>query len=186
MRIAPETAVRRGSAVWPRRPGSEYLSEAIRLFFIARDSNGFWIAREANGALGGRFLLRHSAYRFAQTTSRPNGSATMLLNSRHDLDVPDQGSLRGLARLRGSNVLHSPDREARNATRSPGSRAREGRTSVATSEALFDSGSVFPARACRVRNAGTAHRDLVDCLSLIKYQEPITGDFHENARTSLV
>ena len=91
-RIAPETAVRRGSAVWPRRPGSEYLSEAIRLFFIARDSNGFWIAREANGALGGRFLLRHSAYRFAQTTSRPNGSATMLLKSRHDLDVPDQGS----------------------------------------------------------------------------------------------
>jgi len=120
----------------------------------------------------------------------PNCCGVAAWNARFAPDSRPQGKLlfriRGLARLRGSNVLHSPDREARNATRSPGSRARAGRTSEATSAALFNSGAVFPVRACRVRNAGTAHRDLVDCLSLIKYQEPITGDFHENARTSLV
>jgi hypothetical protein len=81
----------RRTETWPRRPGPRYLSAAIRLFYIARDANGFWVAREANGEMGGQFLCRRSAYRFARDASRPNGSATMALKGRHDLDVPNQG-----------------------------------------------------------------------------------------------
>ncbi len=92
-RIRAKSTETNRSNTWPARPGPQYLSLAIRLFYIARDTNGFWVAREANGDVGGQFLFRRSAYRFARTMSPPYGGATMLLIGRYDLDLPNRGSL---------------------------------------------------------------------------------------------
>ena len=40
----------------PLDPG--IVNEAIPAFFIGRNKEGFWVAREAGGQLGGLFLLR--------------------------------------------------------------------------------------------------------------------------------
>lgn len=42
----------------PQRPGPALLSEAIPLFFIGRNKDGLWVAREADGRIGGIFLLK--------------------------------------------------------------------------------------------------------------------------------
>ena len=51
----------------PLDPG--VLSEAIPAFFIGRNSDGFWVARDAKGRIGGLFLLESSALSFAQQRS---------------------------------------------------------------------------------------------------------------------
>ena len=43
---------------FPCRPDAGVLNESIRLFFIGRNRNGFWITREAEGRAGGIFLDR--------------------------------------------------------------------------------------------------------------------------------
>jgi hypothetical protein len=77
---------------FPRRPGPAVLSEAIPLFFIGRNGRGLWIAREAEGRIGGMFLLRHSAMRFAERNSAPIGCATMLLADHIELDIENRGN----------------------------------------------------------------------------------------------
>lgn len=77
---------------FPPRPQSRTLSEAIPLYFVARNNSGFWIAREATGRIGGIFLFQGSALRFAKTTSAPGGCATMFLPQRLELDVANRGS----------------------------------------------------------------------------------------------
>ncbi len=84
---APGTA-----AKFPRRPDARVLSETIPLFFIGRNKNGLWVAREAEGRTGGVFLLKRSALRFAAKTSAPAGCATMFLAERFELDVENQGN----------------------------------------------------------------------------------------------
>jgi len=69
----------RAPAILPNRPDARVLNRAIPLFFIGRNKNGFWLAREAKGRIGGMFLLRRSALRFAQDASTPHGCATMFL-----------------------------------------------------------------------------------------------------------
>ena len=76
---------------FPHRPNPQMLSETIPLYFIARNKNGFWIAREAEGRTGGIFVFQRSALRFAKKTSAPNGCATMFLPQRLELDVPNRG-----------------------------------------------------------------------------------------------
>jgi hypothetical protein len=76
----------------PRRPDARVLSEAIPLFFIGRNKNGLWVAREAEGRTGGAFLSKRSAVRFAAKTSAPAGCATMFLAERFELDVENQGN----------------------------------------------------------------------------------------------
>jgi hypothetical protein len=64
------------------------LSEAIPAFFIGRNKAGFWVAREANGRIGGIFLLRGSALSFAQVQG---GRATIFPFERFELDLPNHG-----------------------------------------------------------------------------------------------
>ena len=76
----------------PPRPDATVLSASIPLFFIGRNRNGFWVAREAEGSRGGLFLLKRSALRFARRTSERPGVATMLVAQPLELDVQNQGS----------------------------------------------------------------------------------------------
>jgi len=77
---------------FPRRPDAGVLSKSIPLFFIGRNRNGLWIAREAEGRTGGVFLLKRSALRFAQENSAPVGCATMFIADPIDLDTEDHGN----------------------------------------------------------------------------------------------
>src|SRR5271167_4409831 len=87
--VAPRTAGK-----FPRRPDARVLSETIPLFFIGRNKNGLWVAREAEGQTGGVFLLKRSALRFVKKNSVPVGCATMFLAQGFDLDVENQGNPR--------------------------------------------------------------------------------------------
>jgi len=80
------------------------LSEAIPAFFIGRNQDGFWIARDAKGRIGGLFLCKASAVSFARAQSRPAGCATIFPTDRFELDLKNSGNplipyLRPLMRL---------------------------------------------------------------------------------------
>jgi hypothetical protein len=79
-------------ANFPRRPNAGVVSKSIPLFFIGRDRNGLWVAREAEGRIGGAFLLKQSALRFAQKHSAPVGCATMFLTESIELDTENLGN----------------------------------------------------------------------------------------------
>ncbi len=76
---------------FPRRPTCDVLSSSIPLFFIARNRAGLWIAREAEGRIGGIFLFRKSALSFAKTSCGTAGCATMFLADCLELDVENRG-----------------------------------------------------------------------------------------------
>ncbi len=91
-RRAGYVAVARVNA-FPRRPDASVISAAIPLYYIARNNNGFWLARDAEGRDGGLFLSkRRAAARFAKESCEPAGCATMVLGETLELDVPNQGS----------------------------------------------------------------------------------------------
>ena len=85
--ITPAAAIK-----FPNRPDPEVLSEAIPLFFIGRNENRPWVAREAEGRTGGIFLFERSALRFARRNSAPDGCATMFVREPLELDVKNQGN----------------------------------------------------------------------------------------------
>jgi hypothetical protein len=85
--VPPTTATR-----MPRRPDSRILSEAIPLFFIGRNKDGFWVAREADGRIGGIFLYKHSALRFANRNTQPWACATMFVSEAFELDIENKGN----------------------------------------------------------------------------------------------
>jgi hypothetical protein len=76
---------------FPRRPHLSILSETIPLFYIGQNRHGFWVAREAEGRCGGKFLFRRSAVRFARQ-SAPAGCAMMFLKEELELDIGNEGS----------------------------------------------------------------------------------------------
>jgi hypothetical protein len=76
----------------PQRPDPSILSEAIPLFFIGRNRDGFWIARDADGRVGGIFLRKQSALQFAKRNTQPAGCATMFLSERFELDIENKGN----------------------------------------------------------------------------------------------
>jgi len=76
----------------PNRPDARVLNRSIPLFFIGRDKHGFWLVRAAQGRIGGMFLLRRSACRFAQEASAPHGCATMFLPRTFELDTWNCGN----------------------------------------------------------------------------------------------
>ena len=84
-------ATPRAPTILPKRP--DVLNRVIPLFFIGRNKNGFWLAREAGGRIGGMFLLRRSAVRFAQEASAPQGYATMFLVKTFELDTWNCGNM---------------------------------------------------------------------------------------------
>ena len=87
------TAKRDGGATRQlRRPDRNVLSEAIAVFFIGRDSDGFWVARDADRPIGGLFLLRSSALAFARNICEPHGCAFVFETDRFELDVENRGN----------------------------------------------------------------------------------------------
>jgi hypothetical protein len=74
----------------PLDPG--IVNEAIPAFFIGRNREGFWLARDVKGKLGGIFLFESSALSFARRHSRPLGCATIFPSERFELDLENQGN----------------------------------------------------------------------------------------------
>jgi hypothetical protein len=74
----------------PLEPG--ILCEEIPAFFIGRNKEGFWIARDAQGRTGGIFLLQKSAVSFARKHSPSTGCATIFPSDRFELDLKNQGN----------------------------------------------------------------------------------------------
>ena len=56
---------------------SDIVNAAIPAFFIGRNKEGFWLARDVKGQIGGIFLFESSALSFARRNSRPSGCATI-------------------------------------------------------------------------------------------------------------
>jgi hypothetical protein len=71
---------------------SGIVSEAIPGFFIGCNSEGFWVARDAKGRIGGLFLFKSSALSFARNNSRPTGCATIFPSHRFELDLENHGN----------------------------------------------------------------------------------------------
>jgi hypothetical protein len=74
----------------PLDPG--IVNDAIPAFFIGRNKEGFWVARDVNGQIGGIFLLENSALSFARRNSRPAGCATIFPSRRFELDLENNGN----------------------------------------------------------------------------------------------
>jgi hypothetical protein len=71
---------------------SGIVRDAIPAFFIGRNGQGFWVAREATGRIGGIFLLENSALSFARMHSQPTGCATIFPSDRFELDLENSGN----------------------------------------------------------------------------------------------
>ena len=78
------------AAFRPLDPG--IVSDDIPAFFIGRNKEGFWVARDAKGRIGGIFLLENSAVSFAKRKSEPNGCATIFPSERIELDLENKGN----------------------------------------------------------------------------------------------
>jgi hypothetical protein len=76
----------------PRRPDPSLLSEAIPLFYIFRNGDGFWVARDCDERVGGIFLRKRSALQFANRSAQPTGCATILLSDRFELGIENSGN----------------------------------------------------------------------------------------------
>ena len=68
------------------------VSEAIPAFFIGRNKEGFWVARDANGQIGGIFLLENSALSFARENSHAAVCATIFPSETIELDLENRGN----------------------------------------------------------------------------------------------
>ena len=75
-----------------QRPDPSILSNAIPLFFIGQNREGFWVARDADGRVGGIFLRKQSALKFADRNAPPVGCAKMFLSERFELDIENKGN----------------------------------------------------------------------------------------------
>jgi hypothetical protein len=74
----------------PLDPG--IVNETIPAFFIGRNQEGFWVARDVNGRIGGIFLLEDSAVSFARRQSGPTACATIFPSERFELDLENSGN----------------------------------------------------------------------------------------------
>jgi hypothetical protein len=115
LEVRPSAREREGSGILPvekpptvtaqfRPLDRGIVNEAIPAFFIGRNKEGFWIARDVKGRIGGIFLLESSALSFARRNSRPGGCATIFPSERFELDLENNGNplvayLRPLMRL---------------------------------------------------------------------------------------
>jgi hypothetical protein len=70
----------------------DIINEAVPAFFIGRNKEGFWVARDVKGQVGGIFLFEHSALAFARRNSRPAGCATIYPSERFELDLENRGN----------------------------------------------------------------------------------------------
>ncbi|HEV2159048.1 hypothetical protein [Bradyrhizobium sp.] len=86
-----QTGTRQASALKPLDP--DVVSAAIPAFFIGRNSAGLWVAREANGRVGGLFLFKSSAVDFANRQSAPARCALVFPTETFELDVENRGNV---------------------------------------------------------------------------------------------
>jgi hypothetical protein len=70
----------------------DVVSAAIPAFFIGRNGAGLWVAREANGRVGGLFLFKISAVDFANRQSAPARCALVFPTETFELDVENRGN----------------------------------------------------------------------------------------------
>ncbi len=92
VRKQPETADAPTTAA-PFRPlDPDVVNETIPAFFIGRNKQGFWVARDVNGRIGGIFLFESSAVSFARTNSGAAGCATVYLSEPFELDLENRGN----------------------------------------------------------------------------------------------
>jgi hypothetical protein len=68
------------------------VSESISAFFIGRNADGLWVAREAKGRVGGLFILKHSAISFAHEHGGAAGCATIFPSELIELDLENEGN----------------------------------------------------------------------------------------------
>lgn len=68
------------------------VSASIPTFFVGRNRDGFWLARDARGENGGIFLFRNSALAFARRACRQASCAMIFPSERFELDVENQGN----------------------------------------------------------------------------------------------
>ncbi len=68
-RRRPEAQQAEAAMLKPLDP--DVVSASIPAFFIGRNKAGLWVAREANGRIGGVFLFKSSAVDFANHQSEP-------------------------------------------------------------------------------------------------------------------
>jgi hypothetical protein len=99
------------------RLAPDILNETIPAFFIGRNAEGLWVARELKGRAGGLFFLKSSAISFARRRAGQIGCATIFPAGMFELDIKNEGNplidythqlLRTVARLR----QHLGEREA--------------------------------------------------------------------------
>ena len=74
------------------RPSPRNFRHSIPAFFIGRNKEGFWVARDAKGQIGGIILLENSALSFARRNSWPAGCATIFPSERFELDLENKGN----------------------------------------------------------------------------------------------
>lgn len=79
-----------GAPFLPLDPGA--VSDAIPAFFIGRNTEGFWVARESRGRIGGLFLFETGARSFARKNSAPTGCATIYPSTAFELDLQNRGN----------------------------------------------------------------------------------------------
>ena len=87
------------SAVEPATVSEQFLqldpgcvSDAIPAFFTGRNREGFWVARDAKGRIGGIFLFETGARSFARRNSAPTGCATIYPATAFELDLQNMGN----------------------------------------------------------------------------------------------
>ena len=86
--LAPDQPATAATPFQPLDPG--IVNASIPAFFIGRKKEGFWLARDVKGQIGGIFLLESSALAFAGRNSRPSGCATIFPSERFELDLENQ------------------------------------------------------------------------------------------------
>jgi hypothetical protein len=85
-----ETQQAQAATLKPLDP--EIVSASIPAFFIGRNKAGLWVAREANGRVGGLFLFKSSAIDFAHRQSRPVRCALVFPTETFELDIENHGN----------------------------------------------------------------------------------------------
>ena len=93
VRKQPEMAATSVTAAAAFRPlDPDIVNETIPAFFIGRNRQGFWLARDVNGRIGGIFLFESSAVVFARANSGAAGCATVYLSEPFELDLENRGN----------------------------------------------------------------------------------------------
>ena len=87
---SPQAQQAQAATLKPLDP--DVVSASIPAFFIGRNKAGLWVAREANGRIGGLFLFKSSAVDFANRQSKPARCALVFPTDTFELDIENHGN----------------------------------------------------------------------------------------------